>query len=414
MEPTDPNLRSARNADELGTAALRFVWYQENYRRASIDSLTEPEFAITWDEFVLRWLQRVTVDQMAVVNRTLEMVLGYGARWWAWPPGSTSPNDVRAVPTSRFTVSTTESSEATFPLSLDVMEVHRRWLDLPRPRPDHPLVTVIDTRQSTPDIAHISHVNAMTSMPYVASEVLRRSRKQDRATADVELDGKQLTEHTDIHLDVLANEPSQRRRLYVDSPNLVDTSGVLRLNLESSDNIYHQDPRESAVPMVAWPGFRRWVSQDLWLLLAVVYGSTTAIVWTEEEGARLLARNASGGSRRPTAFDIERWNRLIAYAGSIEIWYTDKDGGRFVKPLYRYYLDHGRVSIDKPLWWRSHSQGRFTLTGAAHWARYVGKKDRRYSLLIGCMEYWLARSFDSSDPDSEGVAQLFAPGRGQE
>ena len=100
--------------------------------------------------------------------------------------------------------------------------------------------------------------------------------------------------------------------------------------------------------MVAWPGYRGSLLQDLWLLLTVVYGSTSAILWTEEDGARLLARNVGGGSRRFADADIKRWRRLVVYADSIEIWYADRRGSRFVKVVYIYRLSHGQVVIDKP------------------------------------------------------------------
>ena len=416
LEPTElPTFSTARNADELATAALLFVWYQENYgrfpRSPPINELPVPDrLLMTWDEFVLVWLHRVTVDEMAVVNRTLVAVLGDGARWMPWPLGSESPDDVRAAPTTRFDFDILNKGKSGVvelppPVFLDVMEVHRRWLAIPKKsRPEHPLVTVIDRRQSTPDKARISHAKDMTYMAYAASEVVRRLWLNDRAVTEVVLSGKPLFEH----LDIVAVAKSMKRWLYADRFSLVDTSGVLRLKLGSSSNIYPQDPRNSTVPMVAWPGYDHQLRQDLWLLLAVVYGSTKAIVWTEEEGARLLARDAGGGFRRHTAVDIERWHRVVEFAASIEIWHADERGGRFVKVVYRYQLPNNRVSIDKPVWYR---HKLFTLTGAAHRARYVGE-GRQYSLLIGCMEYWLARSFDPDSNDS-GVAPLLRPARGK-
>ena len=142
----------------------------------------------------------------------------------------------------------------------------------------------------------------------------------------------------------------------------------------------------------------------------MVYGSTSAIVFTEENGARLLARNRDGGFRRPTNADTERWHVLLMYANTLEFWYSDERGGRFEKMVYIYPIDDdGKlVSIDKPTW-HSDSRGRFTLTGAGHRARYVGER-RNYARLVGCMEYWLARSYDGTP----GVAQLLRPARGKD
>ena len=403
LEPIELlTLGTARNVDELAAAALLYVWYRENHRGVPLSELTVPsEVIVPWDRFVLGWLRQVTTEEMAVVNRNLEMILGDSARWVLWPLGSTSPEDVRAFPTTAFSFSVTESVQIITPI-LDVMDVHRRWLALPRPRPEHPLVAVLTIRQSTPDKAFVSHVKGMTSIPYVGSEVLRRSWQEDRAVTDVKLDGKPLIDQ----LSVMVANPSLQRRLYVDNPALVDSRGGL--HLDDSGNNYPQDARKKGLPMVAWPAYRGWLRQDLWLLLAVVYGSTGAIVWTEEEGAQFLARNVGGGTRKVAAADIERWHTLIAYVASIEIWTSGKRGSRFVKLVYVYPLDHGRVSIDKPTWY-SQREGRFTLTGANHWTRHIGER-RRYSRLIGCMEYWLARSYVRG---SSGVAPLLRPQSGK-
>ena len=219
----------------------------------------------------------------------------------------------------------------------------------------------------------------------------------------VELNGKPL----DDQLSVIVDPVPFQRRLYVDSPALVNPSGRIHLDTESGSNVYRRDPREKAIPMVAWPGYRGSLLQDLWLLLTVVYGSTSAILWTEEDGARLLARNVGGGSRRFADADIKRWRRLVVYADSIEIWYADRRGSRFVKVVYIYRLSHGQVVIDKPTWYYK-SEGRLTLTGAVHRARYVGQR-RNYSRMVGCMEYWLARSFDGP-----GIAKLLRPENGKD
>ena len=374
---------------------MLFAWY-EKQREIAPDELLKP-----WSEFVSIWLRYVTVAQMAVVNRNLEIILGDTARWMAWPLGSDAPFDVRAFSRTAVSFQVIGSGREVLTEILDVMDVHRRWLNLPRPRPDHPLVTVILRQQSTPDEAHISHVKGMTRIPYAASEVLRRSWREDRDVPEVELAGKPLDEH----LSIIMADPTSRRRLYIDSPDLVNSVGGLRLSTTTGGNIYPQDARERPLPMVAWPGVESSLLQDLWLLLTVVYGSTGAIVWTHKDGARLLARNAAGGLRGVAESDPARWHRLLVYANSIEIWFADKRGSRFVKVAYIYALDHGRVSIDKPTWY-TESEGRFTLTGTAHRARHVGEGPRRaYSKLIGCMEYWLARSYDGTP----GVAWLLRP-----
>ena len=396
MEPTErPTLRTAQNPDELAKAALFFAWYEKH------GQIAPDELLVPWSEFVSIWLRTVTVAQMAVVNRNLEIVLGDTARWTPWPLGSDAPFDVRAIPRTAVTVQITKSRHEVLFEILDVMDVHRRWLDLPPPRPDHPLVTVILGQQSTPDESHISHVNGMTRIPYTASEVVRRSWREDRAVSDVELDGKALDEH----LSIILADPVSRRRLYVDSPELVNSVGRLRLSTTTRSNIYPQDARRRPLPMVAWRGVDSSLLQDLWILLTVVYGSTRAIVWTDKDGARLLARNASGGLRGAAESDPTRWHRLLVYANSIEIWFADRRGSRFVKVAYIYEIERGRVSIDKPTWY-DESEGRFTLTGAAHRARHVGEGSRRaYSKLVGCMEYWLARSYDGTP----GIAWLLRP-----
>ena len=397
LEPTDrPTLRTAKNPDELAVAAILYWWHEE-YREVA-----PQERLVAWDSFVLLWLRNVTTEEMAVVNRSLEIVLGGGAKWVPWPLNSESPVDVRALPPP-VSIPIRESGEVKLEI-LDVMGVHRRWLALSSPHPVHPLVAVIDVRQSAPDKAHISHVKDMILIPYAASEVLRRSWREERVVTAVELNGKPL----DDQLRIIVDPVPFQRRLYVDSPALVNPSGGIHLDTESASNIYTRDPRKMALPMVAWPGYRGSLLQDLWLLLTVVYGSTSAIVWTEEDGARLLARNAGGGYRRFADADIKRWRRLVVYADSIEIWYADRRGSRFVKVVYIYRLSHGRVSIDKPTWY-SKSEGRLTLTGAVHRTRYVGQS-RNYSHVVGCMEYWLARSFYGT----YGIASLLRSESGKD
>ena len=398
LEQTElPTLGNAQNADELAAAAILFAWHQEHHNIAPAEQI------VPWKRFVSIWLHRVTREEMAVVDRNLEMVIGDTAMWVPWPPNSESPYDVRALYKSVISIAVRGTSGKLKIPILDVMAVHRRWLDIPKPRrPDHPLVTVITLRQVTPEKARISQVMGMTLMPYVASEALRRSWLQARSVFDVELNGNPLIDH----LSVQRHENSDfQRRLYVDKPTILDARGGLHLNLDESSNIFPQDARVRGLPLVAWPGYQGWIRQDLWLLLAAVYGSTSAIVWTEEEGARFLARNRGGGPRKPTAADITRWRVLIDYAASIEIWSSGWRGSRFVKLVYICHLDNGRVSIDKPTWHASWKEGRFTLTGAVHWARHVGER-RQYSQLIGSMEYWLARSYDRR---SSGVAPLLRP-----
>ena len=382
-------------------AVIQFAEWAKHQADLFSDEERLQVMQVTWDNFVSHWLRLVTVEQMAVVNRSLEVVLGDGWRWVPWPLGSDSPTDVKAIP-PLITVSIADSNEIILPI-LGVMDVHQRWLDLPEERPDHPLVAAMDIRQSTPDEALISNVNNMTPIPYAASEVLRRSWKEDRDEADVVLNGKPLTEYLSV---VPPGYP--RRRLYVDRPNLVDSSGRLRLNTSERRNIYTHDARQRPVPMIAWSRYDGSLRQDLWLLLAVVYASTTAILWTEEDGARFLARNEYGGFRNHNEADIERWRTLWVYAQHLEIWYSDERGSRFVKVAYVYPFDNGMVCIDKPTWY-SEAAGRFTLTGAGQRARYVGER-RNYSRLIGCMEYWLARSYDGIS----GIAPLLRPARGKD
>ena len=330
------------------------------------------------------------------------MVLGDSARWVPWPMGSDSPDDVRAFPITAISFSARELGEIIFPI-LNVMQVHQRWLALTKPRPEHPLVAVINIRQSTPDKAFISHVKGMTPMPYVGSETLRRPWQETIEVSKVNVHGDPLKGY----LSVVPEPPLSQRRLYVDSPAMVNSLGDLRLDFDEIGNIFPQDARVRKLSMVTLPAYHGWVCQDLWMLLAMVYGSTGAIVWTEEEGARFLARNEGGGTRKPAAADIKRWRTLITYARSIEIWSSSRRASRFVKLVYVYDLSHGRVSIDKPTWY-SWREGRFTLTGAVHWARHIGER-RRYSRLIGCIEYWVARSYDGTS----GVAPLLRPDSGK-
>ena len=405
MADLPPSLTTSQNPDELCAAATRFVWF-EAFRQNKVDTESCPEeYITTWDVFVLAWLHKVPQEAMAEVDRSLEKVLGQGARWDPWPP-SGDPVDVRAIGASVVTVGVQESGSALLPF-FDVMAVHKQWLSLPTPRPDHPLVAVVEALVQVSSEARVSHIGGITRIPYAGSEVLRRSWQEVNKVTAIEVDGDPLVALLQI------NVPNAFERwLYVDDPaSIVDSSGNLLLNMQGSDgsNIYPQDARLMPLPMVALRMLgdrdsRDSLRSDLWMLLTVVYANVGAVTWTEKDGAQLLARTLDGGFRSPEAGDIKRWHRLTKCARSIEIWYAGDQGSDFVRVVFGYPLDDGRIRINKPSWYQARG-GRFTLTGATHRQRYVGK-NRRYSLVIGSMEYWVARSYAKG---TTGAAPLLQP-----
>ena len=401
LVPTDlPTLASAQNPDQLCAAVIRYVWYQA-FEAGELDSAVCPsERILTWDRFVRDWLHNVSPEAMATVNRSLEPVLGRDARWLPWPSGDKPPVDVRA--THPLTIEIRGSSGAFAIPLLSVMEVHQRWLSLPKPYPEHPLVAVIKARPLTPFETYVSHIHGMIRMPYTGTEALRRSWQGVGDVNTIKVDGEPVV----ARLQGLA-PTIFRLYVYVDNPKIVDSEcNIHPPSQPFMRNIYPQDARRMPLPMVALHMLgdrdgRDSLRRDMWMLLTVVYASIGAVVWTEEEGARLLARNSDGGFRRPTKHDVRRWRRLMEYASSIEIWYSDEHGSRFEKAVFVYPLNDGRVSIDRPIWYH---ERRFTLTAAVHRARHIGE-NRNYPLVIGSMEYWLARSYEGE----HGVAPMLRP-----
>ena len=114
-------LCAATTADEIVAALARLCW-------AKAPGSKKKSPLPTWSALV-HWN-----DPIVAADRALSAVLGAGAYWQPWPPDSSSPSDMRA---------TCPVAGDKLPPLLEVTEVHQRWVELPEPRPAHPVHGVV-------------------------------------------------------------------------------------------------------------------------------------------------------------------------------------------------------------------------------------------------------------------------------
>ena len=368
-----------------------------------------------WADVVEWWHRDVSQELSRAAREALASVLGKGAEWWPWPPSEVdatnpTPSDMRAG-----------APGCNFDETLDVVAVVLLWLDLPEPRPTFPLAPLVDAwkrQPDPPDKARVSVVEGTTRLPYATSEVLRRSwRRTDEVTA-VYVDGEPLTARL-----VDARPKHAQRWLYTDDPAIApEPDGNLLLPDRSFRSIYPQNARDMPLPMVALGTLghmdrRKSLPSDLRTVLTVAYATTRPVVWTDEEGARLLARSRDGGFRDPTVSDVRRWRDAVQMADSIYLYYLDKYGRAWVRLIVADPYGDGRISISPPAWFRERVSDSatvganmgWTLTGAAHPARQRGTTTAgtAYAHVIASMEYWLGRSYEGKP----GIAPLLQPVR---
>ena len=114
-------LHAATTADEIVAAVARLYWPPGSKKKCPIP---------TWSDLVHR------NDPIVETDRDLSVVLGADAYWepWPWPPSS--PSDMLAT----YPVAV----DKLLPL-LEVTEVHQLWMELPVPRPPHPLRGVVSS-----------------------------------------------------------------------------------------------------------------------------------------------------------------------------------------------------------------------------------------------------------------------------
>ena len=271
-------------------------------------------------------------------------------------------------------------------------------------------------KPDTPDSARVRVAESATRQPYAASEVLRRAWYPTVDVTAILVDGEPLAARIQD-----ARPKNALDWLYVDDPKSVSDSGSNLMLPDPSFSIYPQNARDMPLTMVALRMLgdldrRRALRGDVRTVLTVAYATTRAVAWTDEEGARLLARTRSGGFRRPLPADVQRWRDAVELADSMRLYYRDKYGRAWVRLMVADPYGDGRTSISPPAWFRERagdldaSLGTgmgWTLTGAAHPARQIGTtaSGTTYAHVIASMEYWLARSYDGEP----GTAPLLRP-----
>ena len=118
-------LCAATTADEIVAALARLCWSEKprSKRKCPLP---------TWSDQV-QWYHRIPIVE---ANRALSAVLGEDAAYWQPWPLDGSPSDMLAT----YPVAVDE-----LPPLLEVTKVHQRWVELPGPRPPHPLQAVVSS-----------------------------------------------------------------------------------------------------------------------------------------------------------------------------------------------------------------------------------------------------------------------------
>ena len=287
----------------------------------------------------------------------------------------------------------------------------------------HPLAPLVDAWQlwkkandtTAPPDAKTRTAGGLIRLPYAATETVRRAWRPAAEVAAVEVDGEPLTARL---LD--ARPDCAQDWLYVDGPDAgLDERGNLSLP-DPSFSPYRQRARDMPITMVALRTLgamdgRSALRGDVRTVLTVAYAATRPVVWSDDEGARLLARTGTGGYRRPEASDVRRWRDATDATDSIRLYFHDQYGRAWIRVAVADPFIDGRRKISPPAWFREQAGDPenvgagmgYTLTAAAHPARLHGQKPGPWQHVLANMEYWLARSFDGAD----GVAPLLVPVR---
>ena len=407
-DPIDAAAEYANNEsifnDEIVAALARLVYYERTGNKCP------PTFIPAWRD-LCAW--DCGVDVAKAIEEGVCALLGKESYFVSWPW-----NSQRATRNYRVAVGSEFEFEGKFYQQVQqINEVHLRWARLSEPRPRHFLADLVDAWQKRPFMlsdARVSIVNGTTRSPYAVSDATRRTWQLATDVTSVNVDGKPLAARLQ---DV--RPKNSLGWLYVDDPTIMPTNGTLLLP-DPSFSIYPQNALDMPLTMVASRMLgnldgRNPLRGDVRTVLTVTFASTKAVAWTDEEGARLLARTKTGGFRRPERSDIKRWRTAVEVADSIRLYYQDQHGRAWVRLLVADPYGDGRTIISPPAWFREHvsesatsgaSMG-YTLTGAAHPSRQIGAKSPSYPHVIASMEYWIARSFNGK----AGVAPLLKPVR---
>ena len=433
--PDRPTLSAARTAVEVCEAVARWCWWEEH------DSAECPGKRIPTPERLSAWVADHVTE--AAQTEAAELLTALVPPDWRdagaeagttitttelLDNGAKGPPRVTVVPDrvdmargQRYLLvaGLTARSMATDAPALyaDLVEhAHRLWRDAGGRHPLAPLVDDLLRRAAVePDKAHVRVVGSMTRVPYAVTEAARRNWRPAADVTAVHVDGEPLAARLQN-----ARPKNVLDWLYVDDSASVPAPGGNLHLPDRSFGVYPQNAIDMPLTMVALRLLgaldgRSGLRSDIRLVLAVAYAATQPVLWTDWEGARLLARTKTGGFRHPRESDVERWRSAVEVSDSIRLYYRDKYGRAWIRVLVADPYGDGRTSISSPAWFRERAaEGAslgagmgWTLTAAAHPARQYGEKPGPWQHVLANMEYWLARSYDHEP----GIAPLLQPVR---
>ena len=292
--------------------------------------------------------------------------------------------------------------------------IHHKWekvreVGVKIPHPLDPIMRawVIDQTHRTPQTATVDHVQKLTTIPYVASEVNRRKWEIVGSVDAIEVDGEPIITHIKQLPGTLSDDDVK-----VLTPK--GTQGELMPMPTQRNNM------EIPVPLLAYQKYGTnlgsAIASDTAQLMTLAYAANEPLILSVKEGASLLARGEDGKFRPPRATDEQRFENAYACI-QMAAWITDERGiDRFYPLTVCDRFSDNRVSIAAASWAKDRKAGRWTLTaggGIAGQNRLKGDThNNNVGRVITGVEYWLARERFSANGPHARISQALIPASG--
>ena len=298
------------------------------------------------------------------------------------------------------------------PSDSQVEWLHNLWEQERQEGIKHPLVDVVQKWQinqthRTTQTATVDHVQKLTTIPYVVSEVTRRKWEITGSVDAIEVDGEPMI----THINALPG-------------NVLDDAKILKPQGTKGELMpmpTQRDNMEIPVPLVAYQKYgrnlRSALTSDVAQLTTIAYATNQPLILSVKNGASLLARGEDGKLRPPQPSDEQRFENAYAVVSSMAIWITDESGiNRFYPLTACDRLSDNRVSIDAASWAKERKSGGWTLTaggGVAGQNRLKGDTHNNnvWRIITG-VEYWLAREGFSKKGEHARISQALVPASG--
>ena len=291
--------------------------------------------------------------------------------------------------------------------------LHKAWdkWDKAHMNIPHPLALICramiqEQTHRTIQTATVDHVQNLSTVPYVVSEVNRRKWEIEGSVDAIEVDGEPIITYIKqlpgtFSADVTVLKPK-------------GTQGELRPMPTQRNNM------EIPAPLVAYQKYGHNlgspIASDVAQLMTIAYAANEILKLSVKEGASLLARGEDGAPRSPRDSDEQRFENAYACLG-MAIWITDERGiDRFYPLMAHDRLSGNRFEIAAAGWARDRQSGRWTLTaggGVAGQNRLKGDAhNNNIGRVITGIEYWLARDRFPSKGQNARISQALIPATG--